>query len=113
MTKSKLGLSQKSAESVIYKSVSVLINFSCNYDTVYDNIESNNITITGETTQSETNGKGKFNFRIDQFTDKTYATAVSSNHQVKVGKHLFFQLSMENPIPSLFYSIIGKCILSI
>ena len=86
-----------------------MVDFSCNYDTVYSGIEANDITISGSNVEVDAEaGQGKFQFTLTQYMDSNLTDVVDETDEVALGSDLYFKLEMASPIPELVYSIQGK-----
>ena len=106
---SKIWKTESSENDVIYKSVSVAIDFRCEYDNIYKGIETNNIVVSGDNFETDVeNGDGDFKFTLRQYRDSNFTDETQSNDITKLGSKLFFQLAMENPVSGLSYSLMGK-----
>ena len=85
-----------------------MIDLNCTYDTVYSDIEANNIEVSGTNVDVDIQGgEGKFKFSLTQFLDSALTQETDENDAISLGSDLYFKLSMENPIPELAYSIQG------
>ena len=87
-----------------------MVDFNCNYDTVYSGITHwHNITISGNNIDVDAEGgQGQFDFTLTQYTDSNLTDIADENDQTVLGSDLYFKLSMANPIPELVYSIRGS-----
>ena len=94
---------------MIYKSVSVAVDFQCEYNNIYNGIEADNVVISGENVSVDAeNGKGKFTFTLKQYRDANFTETIQPNDATKLGSKIYFQLAMENPVSSLTYSLVGE-----
>ena len=87
-----------------------MVDFNCNYDTVYSGITHwHNITISGNNIDVDAvGGQGQFDFTLTQYTDSNLTDIADENDQTALGSDLYFKLSMANPIPELVYSVQGS-----
>ena len=85
-----------------------MIDFSCSYQNVYQNIVANNIEIVSDNVEASTTSDGQFKFTLTQFKDNKFADLFDSDDEIKLGSNVFFLLTMEKPLPNLVYSITGK-----
>ena len=87
-----------------------MVDFNCNYDTVYSGITHwHNITITGNNIDVDAvGGQGEFDFTLTQYTDGNLTHVADGDHETVLGSNLYFKLSMADPIPELAYSIQGS-----
>ena len=98
-----------SAHDRIYKSVSVTIDIKCEYDNVYNDIEAGGVVVAGDNIEVDADkGEGKFSFTLTQYKDGNLTEPLTENDKTKIGGQLHFQLTMENPVASLVYSLVGK-----
>ena len=98
-----------SAQDRIYKSVSVIIDFECGYDNVYNNIDASDVIVVGDNDEAVAqDGKGKFEFTLTQYKDVNLTDSITENDATSLGSKLYFQLAMENPVSRLTYSLVGK-----
>ena len=84
-----------------------MINFSCSYQNVYQNIVANDITMLTENLGTSITSDGQFKFALTQYTDNKLTDLFDSDDEIKLGNNVFFLLAMENPIPNVIYSITG------
>ena len=106
---SKKVKTENSENDVIYKSVSVVIDFQCEYDNVYMGIKANNIAVSGSNVETDVeDGGGAFTFTLQQYRDSNFTVATQPSDVTKIGSKLYFQLAMENPVSGLSYSLIGE-----
>ena len=97
-----------SGNDIIFKSSSVFIDFNCNYDTLYSDIEANDVKVKGDNINFDAvEGQGVFSFSITQYNDSDLTHVVDEDYKANLGADLYFKLSMANPIPELIYSIQG------
>ena len=100
---------EQSANDVIYKSVSVGIDFQCKYDNVYMGIKSDDIVVSGNNVEVEVeDGDGEFKFTLQQYRDANFTDTTQPNDVTQIGSKLYFQLAMDNPVSSLSYSLVGE-----
>ena len=85
-----------------------MINFSCSYQKVYENIIANDIVIVRDDVKTSTTSDGQFKFTLTQYTDSKFTDLFNSDDEIKLGNNIFFSLAMEKPLPNLVYSITGK-----
>jgi len=105
-----LRLDAYTAGDMIYTTPSVLINFECTYDTVYEGIEANDVNVIGENIDAESEaGEGKFDFTLTQYMDADRQNPASADDETELGAILYFQLSMNNPIENLDF-VIDSCV---
>ena len=97
-----------SKNAVIFTSVPAVINFSCSYQKVYQNIIANDIIIVSDHAETSTTSDGQFKFTLTQFKDNKFVDLFDSDDEIKLGNNVFFLLTMENPIPNVIYSITGQ-----
>lgn len=104
-----LRLDAYSLGDTIYTTPSVLINFECTYDNLYQGIEANDVNVIGENVDAESEaGQGKFTFSLTQYMDAAMETAATSDSETELGAVLYFQLEMANPIENLTY-VLDDC----
>ena len=85
-----------------------MVDFKCNYDTVYSGIEAKNITIYGNSVDVDAEGgQGQFSFTLTQYTDSDLTDVADEEDETVLGSDMYFKLSMADPIPELVYSIRG------
>ena len=84
-----------------------MIDFSCSYQNIYQNIVANNIEITTDNVEASTTSDGEFKFTLSQYTDNKFTDLFDSEDEIKLGNNVFFLLAMQNPIPNLTYSLTG------
>ena len=84
-----------------------MIDFSCSYQNVYQNIVANNIEIVSDNVEASTTSDGQFKFALTQYTDNKFTDLFDSDDEIKLGNNVFFLLAMQNPIPNLTYSLTG------
>ena len=84
-----------------------MINFSCSYQNVYQNIVANDIKTLAENLGTSITSDGQFKFALTQYTDNKFTDLFDSDDEIKLGNNVFFLLTMENPIPNVIYSITG------
>ena len=84
-----------------------MINFSCSYQNVYQNIVANDIKTLAENLGTSITSDGQFKFALTQYTDNKFTGLFDSDDEIKLGNNVFFLLTMENPIPNVIYSITG------
>ena len=100
---------ERSGNDIIYKSVSVAIDFQCQYDNTYNDIEADAIAITGNNIEVDAeDGEGKFTFSLQQYKDANFTVKAEPNDAIKLGSKLHFQLAMDNPVSGLTYSLVGE-----
>ena len=85
-----------------------MIDIKCVYDKFYNDIEAENVKITGENIETNDSGAGKFSFTLTQYMDSELTQAAKATDQTELGSDLYFQLSMAYPIPDLVYSLVGE-----
>jgi len=85
-----------------------MVDFDCNYDTVYSGIEANEVTIIESSVDVDASGgQGQFSFILTQYMDSDLTDVADEDDATVLGSDLYFKLSMEHPIPELVYSIRG------
>ena len=89
--------------------MSVAFDFGCVYDNIYKNIAANDVVVTGENVETDVqDGEGKFTFTLTQYNDENLKNKTESTVVTRLGGNLYFQLSMDNPVAGLVYSLIGE-----
>ena len=100
---------EQSENEVIYKSVSVDIDFQCQYDNVYMGIKSDEIVVSGNNVETEVaNADGEFKFTLQQYRDANFTDTTKPSDATQIGSKLYFQLAMDNPVSGLSYSLVGE-----
>ena len=88
--------------------MSVVIDIACMYESFYEDVTVENISIIGQNIQSSSSNDGKLNFTFKQFTNSTFIEEVNADFEASIGNQIYFLLAMENPISSLHHTVQGS-----
>merc|ERR1712134_139446 len=99
-----------SAGAAIYTQNQVNIDFTCNYDSNYDNIEVSDVTVVSENVDADSQDEtGLFTFGLVQYMDSAFSDAADAGDQSPLGGTMYFQLTMANPVAGLDW-VIRECV---
>ena len=97
-----------SSNAEIYTQNQVVIDFTCNYDSNYDNIEVSDVTVVSENVDADSQDEtGLFTFGLVQYMDSAFSDAADAGDQTPLGGTMYFQLTMATPVVGLDWVIRG------
>jgi len=106
----KVKFNSFSADAKIYTQNQVYIDFTCNYDSTYDDIEVSDVTVVSENVDADAQDvDGQFNFGLVQYMDSDMSDPADADDQTPLGGTMYFQLTMANPVSSLDW-VIRDCV---
>ena len=97
-----------SADAIIYTQNLVYIDFTCNYESVYNDIEATDVTVVSENVDADSQDvDGQFTFGLVQYMDSAMSDPADANDQTPLGGTMYFQLLMDTPVSGLDMVIKG------